>query len=172
MSAYNPPTETLPRFNSAVFVQNANVSYPVAQGALTIPKNITIVDGSNTIIITPTSITINGVVYSLSNIAYLNLSQTFTGVNTFTNSILTNSIDALTTTSIVTMFYNLTGRLFIGNPSCPMVISGNVLFTETLSTITPTSQLNSTRIPNTAYLTTYYIRENFKTNPRDNNDRF
>ena len=124
MSAYNPPMETLPRFNTTAFIQNSNVTYPVAQGSLTIPKQIRIVDGSNTIIITPTSIIINGIVYSLSNIAYLNLSQTFTGVNSFSNSILTNNIDALNTTTNATLFSNLTNRLFIGNPAGNIVIDG------------------------------------------------
>jgi len=133
MSAYNPPTETLPRFNTTVFIQDDNVTYPVAQGALTIPKQIRIVDGSNTIIITPTSIIINGIVYSLSNIAYLNLSQTFTGVNSFSNSILTNNIDALNTTAIATLFSNLTGRLFIGNSTGNIVIDGlTTTFTNSL----------------------------------------
>jgi hypothetical protein len=156
MSAYNAPTETLPRFNTAVFIQDANVTYPVAQGALTIPKKITIVDGSNTIIITPTSIIINGIVYNLSNIAYLNLSQTFTGVNTFSNSILTNTINGLLATDNISLYSTTTGTITLGSTSSTNTINGNTTFTNTLSALTPTSQLNTTRVPTTAYLTTYY----------------
>ena len=130
MSAYNAPTETLPRFNSAVFVQNANVSYPVAQGALTIPKNITIVDGSNTIIITPTSITINGIVYSLSNIAYLNLSQTFTGVNTFSNTLKANTLQSLLTTDNISLYDTSTAEISIGSGN-----AGNINIGSTSSAI-------------------------------------
>ena len=130
MSAYNAPTETLPRFNSAVFVQNANVSYPVAQGALTIPKNITIVDGSNTIIITPISITINGIVYSLSNIAYLNLSQTFTGVNTFSNTLKANTLQSLLTTDNISLYDTSTAEISIGSGN-----AGNINIGSTSSAI-------------------------------------
>ena len=122
MSSYNPPTELLPRFNTKVFIQNANVSYPVAQGAITIPNQITIVNGSNTIIITPTSIIINGNPFSFANIAYLNLNQTFTGINTFTQKII-GFLDTNTPSVSITQFSSLTtGTLYIA----PTITIGNI----------------------------------------------
>ena len=122
MSSYNPPTELLPRFNTNVFIQNANVSYPVAQGAITIPNQITIVNGSNTIIITPTSIIINGNPFSFANIAYLNLNQTFTGINTFTQKII-GFLDTNTPSVSITQFSSLTtGTLYIA----PTITIGNI----------------------------------------------
>jgi len=122
MSSYNPPTELLPRFNTKVFIQNANVSYPVAQGAITIPNQITIVNGSNTIIITPTSIIINGNPFSFANIAYLNLNQTFTGINTFTQKII-GFLDTNTPSVSITQFSSLTtGTLYIA----PTITTGNI----------------------------------------------
>jgi hypothetical protein len=163
MSAYNPPTETLPRFNTAVFIQDANVTYPVAQGALTIPKQIRIVDGSNTIIITPTSIIINGIVYSLSNIAYLDLSQTFTGVNTFTQNILTNTIKGRLTTDNISLYDTSTneisigsgnlGNINIGSSSCNISLKGLNTFINgfalcnTLKSINSSSSVSLYEVP-------------------------
>jgi hypothetical protein len=166
MSAYNAPTETLPRFNSAVFIQDANVSYPVAQGALTIPKNITIVDGSNTIIITPTSITINGIVYNLSNIAYLNLSQTFTGVNTFSNTLKANTLQGLLTTDNISLYDTTTAEISIGSGNAGNInigssssnislkgvntaINGNTL-TNILKSLNSTSSVSLYEVPMTS----------------------
>ena len=121
MSAYNPPKNQPPIFDTTQFYnqEQEKLNYPIAQGTETF-GNI-IINGSIIIPATP--------------IAYLNNTQTFTGVNTF------NGNTILTTTSITNLSVSGTLSLPAGSVA-DSYLTSNIPKKNTTNTFTLLQTLN------------------------------
>jgi hypothetical protein len=115
MAEYIPPIENLPTFDTLLF-RSANDSisiaegdtrylrFPVSQGSETISGNLTITGEGLCSTVPTTNNSLANKLYVDSAVvggSILGLNNTFTGINTFTNTTIANQIEGATNTDIV-----------------------------------------------------------------------